>query len=53
MTTGVMARAALINCIYKRGVLLTGKSRARLSNADLVNHISTDASNGPYSMWVC
>lgn len=52
MTTGVMARAALINCIYKRGVLFTGKSRAQLSNADLVNHISTDASQSLYPTWV-
>ncbi|KAG6814652.1 hypothetical protein H0H93_012728, partial [Arthromyces matolae] len=44
MTTGVLARAALINSIYKRGVRLTGKSRASLSNSNLINHISTDVS---------
>ncbi|KAF9490797.1 ABC protein [Pleurotus eryngii] len=44
MTTGVLARAALINSIYKRGVHLTGKSRAKLPNSALVNHISTDVS---------
>ncbi|KDR79020.1 hypothetical protein GALMADRAFT_244748 [Galerina marginata CBS 339.88] len=44
MVTGVLARAALIKSIYKRGVLLTGKARTKLSNSDLVNHISTDVS---------
>ncbi|KIK67839.1 hypothetical protein GYMLUDRAFT_216120 [Collybiopsis luxurians FD-317 M1] len=44
MTTGVLARAALTNCIYKRGVVLTGKSRVELPNAKLVNSISTDIS---------
>ncbi|KAF5371833.1 hypothetical protein D9615_009539 [Tricholomella constricta] len=44
MTTGVLARAALISSIYKRGVNLTGKARTTLSNSDLINHISTDVS---------
>ncbi|KAG1750098.1 ABC protein, partial [Suillus lakei] len=44
MATGVLARAALITCIYERGVNLTGKARVKLSNAVLVNHISTDVS---------
>ncbi|KAG2140137.1 ABC protein [Suillus clintonianus] len=44
MTTGVLARAALITCIYERGVNLTGKARVKLDNAVLVNHISTDVS---------
>ncbi|PBK75557.1 ABC protein [Armillaria solidipes] len=44
MTTGVLARAALIHSIYKRGVVLTGKARTRFSNAALINHISTDVS---------
>lgn len=44
MITGVLARAALISSIYKRGVKLTGKARTKLSNSDLVNHISTDVS---------
>ncbi|KAG1747121.1 ABC protein [Suillus paluster] len=44
MLTGVLARAALITCIYERGVNLTGKARVKLSNAALVNHISTDVS---------
>ncbi|KAG2055912.1 ABC protein [Suillus hirtellus] len=44
MATGVLARAALITCIYERGVNLTGKARIKLNNATLVNHISTDVS---------
>ncbi|KAG2129053.1 ABC protein [Suillus bovinus] len=44
MATGVLARAALITCIYERGVNLTGKARVKLNNALLVNHISTDVS---------
>ncbi|KAG2037724.1 hypothetical protein BDR03DRAFT_1091732 [Suillus americanus] len=44
MVTGVLARAALITCIYERGVNLTGKARVKLNNATLVNHISTDVS---------
>ncbi|KAG2043713.1 ABC protein [Suillus americanus] len=44
MAVGVLARAALITCIYERGVNLTGKARVKLNNATLVNHISTDVS---------
>ncbi|KAG1879712.1 ABC protein [Suillus subluteus] len=44
MAVGVLARAALITCIYERGVNLTGKARVKLDNATLVNHISTDVS---------
>ncbi|KAG1750696.1 ABC protein [Suillus lakei] len=44
MTTGILTRAALITCIYERGVNLTGKARVKLSNATLVNHLSTDVS---------
>ncbi|PBL03741.1 ABC protein [Armillaria gallica] len=44
MTTGVLARAALIHSIYKRGVVLTGEARTQFSNAALINHISTDVS---------
>ncbi|KAI0649348.1 ABC protein [Trametes meyenii] len=44
MTTGLLARAALISSIYKRGVSLTGKARTTLPNAALVTHISTDVS---------
>ena len=48
MSTGVLARAALIASIYKRGVNLTPKARTSLTNAALVNHISTDVSKGVY-----
>lgn len=44
MTTGLLARAALITSVYKRGVRLTGKARISLPNSALVNHISTDVS---------
>ena len=44
MTTGLLARAALISSVYKRGVRLTGKARVALPNSALVNHISTDVS---------
>ncbi|KAI5119967.1 hypothetical protein M0805_004347 [Coniferiporia weirii] len=44
MSTGVLARAALISSIYRRGVALTPKARTTLNNAALVNHISTDVS---------
>lgn len=42
MATGVFTRAALIASVYERGVILTGKERVTLTNAALVNHISTD-----------
>lgn len=44
MATGVLARAALIASIYKRGVNLTGKARTTITNSTLVNHIATDVS---------
>ena len=44
MTTGLLARAALIASVYKRGVNLTGKARTKFPNSALVNHISTDVS---------
>ncbi|KAI6009305.1 ABC protein [Pisolithus marmoratus] len=44
METGVLTRAVLIACIFERGVMLTGKERVKLTNATLVNHISTDVS---------
>ncbi|KAJ6630972.1 P-loop containing nucleoside triphosphate hydrolase protein [Mycena sp. CBHHK59/15] len=44
MTTGVLARAALTASIYKRGVRLSGKARATLTNSDILNHVSTDVS---------
>ena len=42
MVSGVLARAALIKSIYYRSVYLTDKSRTRISNSDIMNHISTD-----------
>ena len=42
MTTGLLARAALIASVYKRGVNMTGKARTKFPNSALVNHISTD-----------
>ena len=42
MTTGVLARAALIGSIYKRGVNLNTKARTKFPNAVLVNHVSAD-----------
>ncbi|KAI0806352.1 ABC protein [Irpex lacteus] len=44
MTTGLLARAALISSIYKRGIYMTGKARTNFPNSALVNHISTDVS---------
>ncbi|KAF8585441.1 ABC protein [Ramaria rubella] len=44
MSTGVLARAALIASIYKRGVALAPSARASHTSSALVNHISTDVS---------
>lgn len=44
MSTGVLARAACIGAIYKRGVRLTPKARAKFTHATLVNFVSTDVS---------
>ncbi|TRM58678.1 ABC protein [Schizophyllum amplum] len=44
MHSGALARAALINSIFKKGVLLSGKARVEIPNASLINHISTDVS---------
>ncbi|KAH7105792.1 ABC protein [Auriculariales sp. MPI-PUGE-AT-0066] len=49
MATGVLARAALISSIYKRGMKLTPKARTIHRHADLVNHISTDISRIDYA----
>ena len=49
MSTGVLARAALISSLYKRGMRLTPKSRTVHRHADLVNHISTDVSRIDYA----
>jgi hypothetical protein len=39
MTTGVLARAALIASLYNRGVHLTAGARTAIPNAALVNHV--------------
>ncbi|KAF8802448.1 P-loop containing nucleoside triphosphate hydrolase protein [Phlegmacium glaucopus] len=52
MVTGVLARATLIKSIYYRGVHLTEKSRTRLSNSDIMNHISTDVGQ-TVTTWPC
>lgn len=44
MMTGMLARSALIKSIFKRGVGFTGQARSKVTNADLLNHISTDVS---------
>ncbi|KAJ4479332.1 ABC protein [Lentinula aciculospora] len=44
MTTGVLARGALTNSVYKRSVVLTGRARIEYTNVKLVNSISTDIS---------
>lgn len=44
MSTGVLARGALIASIYKRGVFLAPSSRPSFPISTFVNHISTDIS---------
>ena len=44
MSTDALACATLITCIYECGVKLTGKERVKLTNASLVDYISTDVS---------
>ncbi|KIJ37571.1 hypothetical protein M422DRAFT_60949 [Sphaerobolus stellatus SS14] len=44
ISTGILARAALIVSVYRRGIFLQPSSRASLPNSALVNHISTDIS---------
>ncbi|KAL8286968.1 hypothetical protein RQP46_003974 [Phenoliferia psychrophenolica] len=39
---GILARGALIAAVYRRAMVLSGKSRVQISNSKLVNHISTD-----------
>lgn len=41
---GVLSRGSLIAAVYRRSMVLSGKSRVTISNAKLVNHISTDIS---------
>jgi ATP-binding cassette subfamily C (CFTR/MRP) protein 1 len=42
--TGVLARGALIAAVYRRALVLSGKSRTVISNSKLVGHIGTDVS---------
>ncbi|KAG2035930.1 ABC transporter [Suillus americanus] len=44
MTSGVLLRGGLITAIYSRSLRLTARARIKLSNGELVNHISTDVS---------
>ncbi|KAF8318754.1 ABC protein [Clavulina sp. PMI_390] len=44
MSSGILARASLINLLFSRGLSLTPKSRTKHSNGALVNHLSTDVS---------
>jgi ATP-binding cassette subfamily C (CFTR/MRP) protein 1 len=43
-STGVLTRGALIAAIYRRSMVLSGKSRTTITNGKIVNHISTDVS---------
>ncbi|KAG8878402.1 hypothetical protein FRB97_002483 [Tulasnella sp. 331] len=53
MQTGVLARAALVSSLYKRGLTLTPKARTRHSNAALINHMSTDISRIDFAaQWI-
>lgn len=40
MSSGILARAALINSLYTRGLALSPKARIAHSNGALVNHLS-------------
>lgn len=46
--TGMLARSALIKSIFERGVGFTGKAKSKITNSDLLNHISTDVSVGSF-----
>ncbi|KAF8530144.1 ABC protein [Hysterangium stoloniferum] len=48
MSTGVLARSALIASIYKRGVFLAPAARFAHPNSSLLNHMSTDVSRINY-----
>ncbi|KAK4055919.1 hypothetical protein OIO90_003176 [Microbotryomycetes sp. JL221] len=41
---GILARAALIAAVYRRSMVMSGKSRVTITNSKLVSHISTDIS---------
>lgn len=42
--SGALTRATLITSVYKRGVVLTPKSRTSFPNSRLLNYISSDIS---------
>ncbi|RXW18137.1 hypothetical protein EST38_g7714 [Candolleomyces aberdarensis] len=44
IVSGMLARTALISSMYKRSIGLTAKSKSKLSNATIINYISTDVS---------
>lgn len=48
MSSGILARASLINTLYTRGLALSPKSRTVHTNGALVNHLSTDISRIDY-----
>ncbi|KAF8530143.1 ABC protein [Hysterangium stoloniferum] len=48
ISTGVLARSALIASIYKRGVFLAPAARPAHPNSSLLNHMSTDVSRINY-----
>ncbi|KAG2110951.1 ABC transporter [Suillus discolor] len=50
MTSGVLLRGGLITAIYSRSLQLTARARVKLSNGELVNHISTDVSRIDFCM---
>ncbi|KAG7096565.1 hypothetical protein E1B28_003986 [Marasmius oreades] len=43
-STGVLIRGGLINAIYQKSLRLTARSRSKLPNGLIMNHISTDVS---------
>ena len=44
MMAGALSRATLITSVYKRGVVLTPKSRTKFPNSRLLNYVSSDIS---------
>lgn len=56
---GILARGALITSVYRRAMVLSGKSRVKITNSKLVNHISTDISRIDFASsffhfsWTC
>jgi len=50
MSTGVLARTALIGSLYKRGLSLTPRERTIHPGSALVNHMSTDISRVDFAV---